>query len=261
MTMKSQTPPQRRAWLAAPAALLVLASATALAEGVDGLAERLASLRSEVEQLSNELSDAQSEQRERTRSLSRQKAELELEKSREELKLKRLRTLVDEKRQEIESQATESKEYSPIFDEKLKAVRAYVEKSLPFRRSERLSSLSKIAEQEEAGLIPPERAISRLWSFMEDELRLTRESGLYMQTITLDGEEHMVDVVRMGMVALYFRTAEDTVGHTVKKGDGWEFVELSDAKQKTRVLELFDQFKKQIRVGYFELPNALSLEQ
>lgn len=241
--------------------LIAGGASTSLAEGATSMAERLASLRSEVEQLSHELSDIQADQRERTRSLSRQKADLELEKSREELKLKKLRAQVAEQRKEIEAQDAKSEEYAPLFDSKVETVRAYVEKSLPFRREERLAGLQKIVEQKQSGLIPAERAVSRLWSFLEDELRLTRESGLYKQTIDLDGEEHMVDVVRIGMVAIYFRTADDEVGHTERTDGGWKFTKVTDPKGQTRILDLFEQFKKQIRVGYFELPSALPVEK
>jgi hypothetical protein len=240
---------------------LAACTPTARAEGVPGMAEQLASLRSEVEQLSDQLSDLQTEQRERVRSLARQKADLELERSREELKLKKLRTQLEAEREQIEAQASQSREFGPVFDAKAEVVRAYVKGSLPFRGEERLAALDKLVEQKQAGLIPAERAVSRLWSFIEDELRLTRESGLYKQTVAIDGDEHLVDVVRVGMVALYFRTADEEVGHTRKTDAGWTFARVDNAKDKARILDLFDQFKKQIRVGYFELPNALPVEQ
>ena len=73
----------------------------------------------------------------------------------------------------------------------------------------------------------------------------------------IHGTEQLVDVVRIGMVMLFFKTAEGAVGHAVKQGDTWTTRTLTEPEDRKRVLRLFDNFKKQIRVGYFEIPNAL----
>ena len=103
----------------------------------------------------------------------------------------------------------------------------------------------------------PQKASSRLWAFVEDELRLTRENGLYRQTITLASDELLVDVARVGMVAMYFKTDDGRYGRTVNNGGAWSYELVQDKESQKQIEGLFDAFKKNIRVGFFELPNAL----
>ena len=41
------------------------------------------------------------------------------------------------------------------------------------------------------------------------------------------------------------------------EGSSWKFVSMDTKKDKTQINQLFDALKKQIRQGYFELPNPL----
>src|SRR5690606_29294078 len=92
----------------------------------------------------------------------------------------------------------------------------------------------------------------------EDEFRLTRENGLFSQTISLGRERVLADVVRLGSMALYFRTQDGRVGLAQRAADGWRFVVEDDAADRARIDALFDALRKQIRQGWFELPLAAS---
>ena len=133
---------------------------------------------------------------------------------------------------------------------------------LPFKQQERISDLTAISKQLDDGLISPEAAASRLWSIIDDELRLSRESGLYRQVIELNGEEVLAEVVRLGMVALFFRTAEGTLGHAVRDGNRWTYVAYDastdgDRRARAQVETLFELFQKQVRTGFYKIPNIL----
>lgn len=236
---------------------LTAGGSEALAEELSGLAQRLAEIRGQVESLSDQLNARKTDVQEELRSLSRQKAELELEVQREDTRLDKLRQAVKQKRAEIATEAQANGAIAPAFTKNLAVVRAYVSKSLPFRVKERLSELDKIEEQSKAGLLPPQRALNRLWGFVEDELRMTRESGLFSQPVIVDGKDQLADVVRLGMVALYYKTPSDEFGSSVYENGSWSYRAVTDAEQRKQLRTLFETFKKQIRVGYFELPNAL----
>src|SRR5690606_26715334 len=109
------------------------------------------------------------------------------------------------------------------YKEAFAKTEAYVKSSLPFRRAERLSELNKLDEQYRAGLLSPPRALSRLWGFIEDEFRITRENGLFQQTVTVNGEEHLAEVVRLGMVMLFYKTNDGQVGKAVAQNGTWTF--------------------------------------
>lgn len=235
----------------------LLAARPASADEISALASRLASLRGEVESLSAELSDKTQAMQDQLRSQARQKAELELELSREKARLQKLRLSAAEKQKEIAADKAAGQALEPLLTRNLEAVRDYVKRALPFRTQERLAELDKLDEQRKAGLLTPQRALMRLWTFIEDEFRMTRENGLFRQIIELDGQEQLADVVRVGTVALYFRTDDERMGHVVKDGSAWAFREVTGKEERRQIAGLFDSFKKQIRVGFFTLPNAL----
>lgn len=236
---------------------LAATSMPAFADDLSALATRLSALRGEVEQLASRLSTATNDHKETLRSLSRQRSELELEAKREETRVQKVSSAIAKRRAEIQAEKAKGDRLVPVYEEAFGLVRAHVEQALPFRRGERLAALDKIQEQYRGGLLTPARALQRLWSFVEDEHRMTRESGLYKQTISIDGQEKLAEVIRVGMVMLYYKTEEGEVGRVAKQGDAYNYVSIDDPEQQKRVLELFTSFKKQIRVGYFDLPNAL----
>ena len=230
------------------------------ADQVANLARELAALRGEVETLSQEVTAKQQETENEMRSLSRQKGEAEAELQREKLRIEKVRRVVAEKRAAIDELQKADIALRPTFDTAKEQVRAYVRGTLPFRLKERLSEIDKIEEQAKSGLLTPERALARLWSFMEDEFRLANENGVFKQTILLDGEEILAEVVRIGMVMLYFRTSDSVYGHAIKDATGkWTYARLTGKKHAENIETLFESFQKQIRNGYFQVPAGGAL--
>jgi hypothetical protein len=236
---------------------LVVAAAPAAADGVSGLAEKLSTLRGEVEELSSSLARKDADIRDQLKALSRQKTELELEAKKEQTRIQKIHLSIKDRRDRVTEQKGHDADIVPLFKESLEDVRAYVRESLPFRATERLAELDKIAEQHDQGLLSASKALSRLWTFVEDEFRLTRESGLYKQAVVVDGQEHLAEVTRIGMVLLYFRVDDKLMGQAKRAGDEWKFEKIDDPDQKKLLLELFESFKKQIRVGLFRVPASL----
>ncbi len=248
-----------RRWLACVGLLGAVAIASpALAEDVKALAQQLSKLRAEVESLTSQLSAKSTETSDRLRSLARQKADLELEQKREQGRLSKVSAHIEKRRREIAAEKERGNELVPLFRESAEQVKSYISASLPFRTSERLGSVTKLEDQYKAGLVNPSTALLRLWGVMEDEFRMSRENGLFRQTINVDGQEQLADVIRIGMVMLYYQGADGSVGRAVRSGDAWSYVPFSGPTEVKQVNELFSSFKKQIRVGYFELPGALT---
>lgn len=262
MRTQATKAPRRRPWLGISAMLaaagVVTLSAPSLADQVTKLAQELAQLRSEVETLSHDLSSKQTELQNDLKSYARQKAELEAEIQREKIRLQKIQTAVVDKRQLIENQNEQDQKLRPSVDKALAEIRGHIETSLPFRKGERLAELEKVEEQYKSGLLTPDRALARLWAFMEDEFRLTSESGVFRQTVTVDGKDHLADVVRLGMVALYYKAGDGQYGFVTQENGNWQYKSLEGPKNAELIENLFESFKKQIRVGYFEVPLALA---
>lgn len=237
----------------------VVATAPAWGDALSDMAQRLSGLRAEVEALSQDMATRVAEGRDRLRSLSRQKTELALEVQRERTRIEKLRQAVAERRRAVEAEQQKQNLSSPLFKKLSQDAKAYVASTVPFHTEQRLAEIAKLEEQYEAGLLTAPKAVSRLWAFLEDEFRLTRESGLYTQTLNVGGQEHLGDVVRIGMVMMFFRLGDGAVGRVRKQEGQWAYEVLDDPEAQRQVEELFASFKKQIRVGHFELPAALSL--
>ena len=90
---------------------------------------------------------------------------------------------------------------------------------------------------------------------MEDERRLGRENGVDRQTITLKGQEVMVEVARLGMVALYYRSPTGEIGRATREADGWTWNTIADRNGRSQVNELFNALTRGVRTGWFELPT------
>lgn len=219
-------------------------------------AAELATLRAEVDRLATDIESKKETQRATLRSLAAQKMDVELGVARQQRQVEQLRDTLAQRRAEVVQTSGATADLKPALLASIDALRAVVAQSLPFKTRERLAVLDEIQTGLSGGTVTPEKTTARLWQFVEDELRLTRENGIYPQTITLGRDELLVDVARLGMVAIYFRASDGRVGFATHDAGAWSWRELSQPKHVTQVHNLFDALKKQIRSGYFELPLA-----
>jgi hypothetical protein len=248
------------------AGLIAAGPAAAQSSGSSGeeakaLAEELVALRSEVQDLSETLSDERADHRNRMQRLSRQEAELAGEAERARSRLRELESDLADYREALERAGANNEELTPEVLSAAEALEERIEAGLPFKRADRRQAVAEIADDLRAGAIPPQNAVKKLWALVETELRMTRENSIHSQTISLNGEENLVDVARVGMVALYFRTRDGRFGAALPDGDGWTFSTYTDSTRKDQVKKLFSDLEKQIRTGHFTLPVAMPLEE
>jgi outer membrane murein-binding lipoprotein Lpp len=227
------------------------------ANDITRLAEQLTTLRAEVEELAEELENQKIDTRGKLSSISSQRSDLEMQVQREELRVKQLRQARQKRMEEVQVGDDARAQLTPTVLASIANVRESVSRGLPFKVEDRVAELNKLEAQIQDQIISPEQGASRLWQFVEDELRLTRENGMYRQMIILEGEEVLADVVRLGMVALYFKTNDARYGYVERAGSGWAYVAVTDEEGTEQLELLFDTFKVNIRVGYFELQNGL----
>ncbi len=228
------------------------------AESIDRLAEELVRLRGEVEDLQGELDLAKEDHRNKMAALNSQIADLGVEERRQNVSLEKMQQALVKFEESKAETTTASENLPPVIQASIVKLYDYVEASAPFKKQERLEVLKKLQSDLTSQLIDVKRAANRLWAFVEDEIRLSKENGVYRQTIDLDGEKVLADVAKIGSIMLYFQTSDRRTGMAQQKENGqWYFVELTDNQSKEQISYLFDTLKKQIRQGYFELPNPL----
>lgn len=246
-----------RVYAACAVAALVFCGRPAWAEELENLAKKLSEMRSDVESLSTQLDLKKQQLRGELDSLSAQKTEIEVQVRKEELRVAELNAAIQRTHESVAEKAVSDDVLEPMLLEALENVRGYVRTSLPFRSHERLRELDELENQIRSGSIGSERAATRLWAFVEDELRLTRESAVDRQEVIIDGKAQLCDVVRLGMIALFFKTPSGRVGYAARDGEGWTYRLVDSDAEAHRVEELFESFRKQLKVGYFEIPNVL----
>lgn len=242
------------------AALLFSSFAVQAQDATDALANRLIQMRGQVDELQSELNLMREEHKNRMTYLTAQLTEMEANRDREALRVQQLDQELEQMREQVSAAGETSEALSPIILANLYELRAQVQKGFPFKVGERLAALDEIETQLNSGVITAHRAFNRLWAFVEDEIRITRENAIYSQSIALDGQNVLVDVAKLGNAMMYFRTRDLQYGRAVEGPRGWTFERFESATDQEMVARLFDSLRKQIRQGYFTLPAALPAE-
>lgn len=230
-------------------------SALANAEKIDDLAQSLIRIRGEVEELQNQLDIEKQDHKIKMDSLGSQLSDLSIENRRQRLSVEKMEQAIQKLEEAKVARLSNEEVLLPVVSASIDQLRDTVKSSLPFKLEERLAELDELKEQLVSGKVDPNRTVNRLWAFIEDEIRLTRENGLYSQSIQLNGESVLADVAKLGSMFIYFQTSNNQVGLARRENGSWQFVELQDPDAKQNISKLFDSLKKQIRQGYFELPN------
>ena len=239
---------------------LAVAAETQSEQSLANRAQQLAELRQEVETLSLDLETAKEDTRSRLQTLDAQKTDLGVQQGRAQFQLDALQKEHAEK-QALVASASSDPAYRTALLSASAELKTQIETGLPFRTQQRLEALDELTGKISSEQLSNEQSMARLWAFAEDELRLARENAKDRQVISFDNREVLADVVRLGMVALYFRTPDDQVGRAVKNGDNWTWVAFEDRGEANQVLALFDGFERGLRTGIYSIPNPITEAQ
>lgn len=241
--------------------MLALASGQSFADtsvkSLENISQELVTVREEIAKLHDQINFEKSQYNDQVRSFANQKSDLEVKSSRADLNIKELeRELV--KLQELNKQQVGSyDQITPALKQSIALLKDTVSGSLPFKRQERLQALQDISHRLETNLVTPQKAANQLWAFVEDELILGRSSGIYNESLEINGETKLVKVLRVGKVAMFYKSPDEQYG-VVKQTDGqWQQQTIDNDDQVRQLNELFDSYAKNIRNGLFTVPNFL----
>ena len=237
-------------------AVVTLLSTSTLYASTQNMAESLMKLRADVEQLDASINDEKDSYKASMKSLLRQKNDLESVVAREDLKIKQIERELDKVRKEISEAGKNTEGLKPLLLDAIALMQANIKSSIPFKTADRLSDIEKIKTQLESNLVSPQKALALTWNAYGDAIRMSKENGIFKQTINIDNQDRLAEVARIGTVGMFFKLPDNTVGHATKDVAGWYFEASVSKTEQDQILALFDSFKKQIRSGYFTLPNA-----
>jgi hypothetical protein len=220
--------------------------------GTDPRAVRLAALRAEVENLQGDLDTERDALRAELRAIDAQRIDLEVAIRREVLRQERL--LRAETELKMINVALGPNPLTARLQSQIEEMELLIREGAPFKTSERQAALRELGVALREGRRTPEQTAARLWAWIEDERRLGRTTGIDRQVITVNGEEVLAEVARVGMVALYWRDAEGRAGQAQRGPDGWTLVTVGAGQGQEEIFALFEALGKGIHVGAFALP-------
>ncbi|MEN8146892.1 MAG: DUF3450 family protein [Campylobacterota bacterium] len=238
-------------------ALALLIASTSLMANSDNMAESLMKLRAEVEQLDSSIADEKDAFKGSMRSLRMQKNDLEALIAREDLRIKQLTAEMAKVKKEVKEAGKNSVGLKPLVLDALVLLEKNIQTQIPFKTADRIADVQRIQKQLENDEVTAQKALALTWNSYGDAIRMSKENGIFKQTIALNGQDRLAEVARVGTMMMYFKTPNDEMGYVVKDQAGWSYKQVLAKDEQMQIASLFDAFKKQIRTGYFTLPNAL----
>ncbi len=238
--------------------MMLFVTSVAMGNSLENLAKSLAKIRGEVETLQTQLDTEKDKHGSRMSALNSQLADLSVEERRQKMNIEKLQHSIEKMTVNAKKIEQSGEGLKPVLLTMLKDYRQHIQAGFPFKTEDRVKALGDLENNLVNQLIDSNKAVNQAWSLIEDEVRLSKENGVYQQTISLDGEKVLVDIAKLGTVFLFFQTRDNRVGMARPSADsGWKYETVDDTSDVERIKNLFDSLKKQIRQGYFELPNPL----
>lgn len=230
----------------------------ATASSLENLAKSLARIRGEVETLQTQLDLEKEKHASKMSALNSQLADLSVEERRQKMSIEKLQHSIDKMTESAKKTEQSGENLKPVLLAVLNDYKRHIQTGFPFKMEDRIKAIEDLENNIVNQLVDPNKAVNQAWSLIEDEIRLSKENGIYQQTIPLGGERILVDIAKLGTVFLFFQTRDGRVGVAKRAADGgWIFETVDNTGDAERIRNLFDSLKKQIRQGYFELPNPL----
>jgi len=226
-------------------------------QSLENISQELVKIRQQIETLHNTISFKKESYRDKMRSYSSQKSDLDVRISRTELNIKDLQRELKKLTDINKVKNRDQKKIMPILRVAIDQLRISLSNSLPFKLNQRIQVLDEIEQRLNTNIISPNKAANQLWAFVEDELMLGKSSGIYNDTLEVEGQEKLVKVLRIGKIAMFYKTQDGRYGVTKKQGSAWQQQMLDDSDNIAQLEYLFDSFSKNIRNGQFSIPNFL----
>ena len=224
---------------------------------MENISQELVDIRQQISNLHDKINFKKENFRDQLRSFANQKSDLEVKISRSDLNLKDLQRELNKLKEINQDKYKSYDELTPVIEKSISSLRASIKGSLPFKIKERLQALDDIEHRLNSNIISPNKAANQLWAYVEDELMIGRSSGIYNESINIGGEDKLVKVLRIGKIAMLYKTPDEGYGVFRKQENKWVQVAIEGGDNTRQLDYLFDSFNKNIRNGLFTIPNIL----
>ncbi len=227
----------------------------------ENIVKSIMKLRADVESLYSKIDENKDAYKAEMKSQTMQIADSEAQINRQETALKLAESEMLRIKKKIAESSKKNESMKPVLFGAIDSLRTLIKTGIPFKVSERLSDLKTLQNNLINDVITEEKALQLIWASYDDIVRITKEIGLFKQEITLDGEQKLVKIAKLGTVMMFFASPDDKVGYVVKKGESYEYKIATNKESIAKIVILFDSLQKQLRTGFYSLPNALILSE
>lgn len=236
---------------------IALSGSALYAESNAEMVKSIMKLRADVEGLYTQIDENKDNYKAQMKSYAMQVADNEAQINRKDTALKVANAESSKIEEHIAKKGASTNDLTPMLTVAIDNLEKIVKSGIPFKTDERVADLEKIKTDLKSGNITQEKALSLVWASYDDALRLTKEVGQFKQQIKIGEEVKLAKVAKIGTAMMFFMTPDDQVGYVKNSNGTYAYVVASDEKSKEQIHTLFDALQKQIRTGYFNLPNAL----
>ncbi len=221
------------------------------------MAEKLAALRTEINDLDAVLRSRRNLTATELHGLQTRASELKLAEDAERIRVQALEAEVALLEASIASNDERTEALRGAVRQAIASLQRVVKNGLSYKQEQRLASLTKIVRDLEAGTVDAAAAAARVWRFVQDERRLAATVELADVSLVLSGDADptLVRIVRVGTVAMFVHAGADRWGRVVRGPDGrFGYADVRDRGQIAEIQRLFKSVEKQIREGRYRLP-------
>lgn len=237
--------------------LLAMTSTSLSAANNEEMIQSIMKLRGEVEGLYTQIDTNKESYKSQMKSYAMQIADNEAQINRKETAIKVANAESEKIEAQIAQKGATANDLKPMLTVAIDNLEKIVKSGIPFKVEERVADLEKIRTDLMSGNITQEKALSLVWASYDDTLRMTKEISVFKQQIQIGKEQKLAKVAKIGTAMMFFATPDNQVGYVKNSGGAYAYVVAEDSTSKEQIHALFDALQKQIRTGYFSLPNAL----
>jgi len=234
----------------------VTIASAAEVENIKSVSQELVKVRQDIEELHSKITFKKDQFKDNMRSYSNQKSDLDIKISRNELKVQELQRDLKKLTEENKKNSSTQQEIVPILNSSIAMIQTTIKDSIPFKKEARLQALSDIQHRLNTGIVTPNKVVNQLWAFIEDEMMIGQSSGLYNDTVVINGDKKLVKVLKLGKIAIFFKDGEQ-YGLIKKQNNRWTQEMITKPAELQDTAKLYDTFSKQIRTGKFTMTNII----
>lgn len=141
----------------------------------------------------------------------------------------------------------------PLADRMLEGLEEFVALDMPFLRDERDRRLSQVRKNLDRSDLTVAEKFRQVLEAYKIENQYGRKIESYLDTVTINGSERDVEILRVGRIALLYQTTDQEVTGAWD-ADRREWVELDSGDYRSAVRQGLRMAKKQASIDIMELP-------